>query len=187
MSHRIRLTLAIVWMHLPGCDSGGAAPSPTVSGKIEGSAPDSGRVIVLWSVVATSPDYVYKFGEGTAQARGFAVTIPGEPPPDALNDGQIGVGFLVLVDPAAVTPDGKVMSIEALRSMIRGITTQHALIWKQQAGPPLLKWDGAFPAGLSCGQCAPPPAGERFYQFQPTPCNGLRIENQPTTAVCNWS
>src|SRR5260370_5170871 len=152
MSHRIRLTLVTVGLFLPGCDSDGAGTAPAVSGTIEGSGPDGGRVIVLWDVAATSPDYAFKFGEGTAQARTFSVAIPGEPPPDALNGGLIGVGFLVLVDPAVVVPEGKVMSLDVLRPMIRGISTQNALIWKQQAGSTALKWDAAFPVGLSCGQ-----------------------------------
>jgi hypothetical protein len=59
--------------------------------------PSNARVLVLWGVSATSPDYSYVFGSGTINSAGnVTITFNGPPPAGALNVGQLGVGLVVI-------------------------------------------------------------------------------------------
>ena len=79
----------------------GLSTPVTVSGTIENlngaTIPANARVLVVWTVSATSPEYSYVFGSGTIDTGGsFSITFDGPPPSDALNAGQLGVGLVIL-------------------------------------------------------------------------------------------
>jgi len=100
-----------------------------------------------------------------------------------------GVGILVLIDQSLIIPDGKIMAFDELRTMIRGQTPRQALIWRKSGGTKAPEWIADFPAGLSCGQCAPPTSGTGFEQYQKMDCSGLKILTTSSSqmAVCNWT
>src|SRR3954469_24086123 len=59
--------------------------------------PANARVLVLWGVSATSPDYSYVYGSGTITSSGAVTLIfNGPPPAAALNVGQVGVGLVII-------------------------------------------------------------------------------------------
>ena len=59
--------------------------------------PANARVLVVWGVSATSPDYAYVFGSGTINSSGaVTLTFDGPPPTAALNLGQLGVGLVII-------------------------------------------------------------------------------------------
>lgn len=59
--------------------------------------PSNARVVVIWGVSATSPDYSYVWGTGTINPAGaVTITFNGPPPAGALNLGQVGVGLVVI-------------------------------------------------------------------------------------------
>src|SRR5688572_6696192 len=100
----------------PGGPDGAAGGGFAVDGVVTGTPPAGAKVLVLWEVTSAA-DYLYKYGEGESSGAAFALSLPGDPPAEALNQsggGSLGVGILVLVRSDLVVPDGVVDdSIEA--------------------------------------------------------------------------
>ncbi len=158
----------------------------TVAGGVTGAnIPNSAKTVVAWVVTSGSPDYLYKFGDGTSSAAKFMVTCGSAPPADAINSYGVGVGLIALLPNSAQIPDGKVdeKSLELL-----GISGQYAVIWRAPTGAGLT-WSLAFPIGYSCGVCVPP-AEKGFASFKPVECSQVQIDTAADASkipVCNWT
>ncbi len=149
-----------------------------------GTAPESGKVLVLWSVVEGS-DYLYKFGEGTSTPAQFVVSFSMVPPPEALNLDSLGVGIVVLVPEAFQLADGVVLDENALVAELLGATPQHAIIYRD--GATGISWEGGFPQGYSCGMCVPGMGG--FDSYTPVDCSTveLLVGDINSFDFCNWT
>jgi hypothetical protein len=179
------------------CEDSGQPP--TISGPLTGSAvPAMGKVFIVWAVSSGSPDYAFKFGEGTSRQGHYVLGPLADPPAEALNrypgDAQIGVGTLVLAPADVAVPDGVVTESDVSRMI--GLSTRHAIIWKKGelacSSEPRCgdHWLNAFPQGLSCGRCVPAKPGESFDRFEKTSCDDVGIETASdprTLRACNWT
>jgi hypothetical protein len=156
-----------------------------VRGTIVGSpVPPASKVVVLWGVSSGSPDYTYKFGEGTATGAQYVVSLGEDPPAEAINRYGIGIGLLVLVDAQQTIPEGKLD--DATIDTFLGLSRRHAVIWRADDAQDL-DWSGAFPRGYSCGRCVDAPEGEIFDSFEPVACTGIEIQVGEIDGVCNWT
>jgi hypothetical protein len=135
-------------------------------------------------VSSGSPDYAFKFGEGSVTGAKYVVSLDGDPPAEALNRYGIGIGVLALVDAQVAIPEGKVD--EATFDAVLGLSPRHAVIWRAE-GAQDLSWSGAFPRGYSCGRCVDAPEGETFDSFEPVECSGIEIQMGQVDGVCNWT
>jgi hypothetical protein len=147
---------------------------------------------VFWEVATGSPDYAYKFGEGIVTNGRFSITLPGDPPTEAINSFGIGVGIVVVLAPGVTLPDGR-LAPDVLAADIVGISARNSVIWRAktldlpESGPPPNWWPLGFPQGLACGACTPRPDGGSFDGFAPTACDQLQISAVNTASVCNWT
>jgi hypothetical protein len=163
-------------------ESGGAN---TVQGTLVGTPPaPASKIVVVWSVSSGSPDYVFKFGEGSVTGAKYVVSLERDPPAEAINRYGIGIGMLALVDAQLSIPEGKVD--EATVDAVLGVSRRHAVIWRAE-GAQDLSWSGAFPRGYSCGRCVDAPEGEIFDSFEPVECTGIEIQVGEIDDVCNWT
>jgi len=171
-----------------------AAAGTLVEGSVsvaEGAtAPASMKVIALWVVTATSPDYAYKFGEAPVKDGKFQLTVDGAKlPQDALNtlgEFRLGVAMIAVVPGDAAIPDGRFDGNPD--EMMLGNATDNALIFRRAVGPPKLKWPEAFGEGtVQCGKGAPPPEGARFHIFVPTACKGIDVKVGGPKKWVNWT
>jgi len=183
-----------------GGDTGPAADAGsgiTISGTVAPAGvevPAGAKVVVAWVVSSGSPDYTYKFGEGTATAAGFTVHFPGPPPVEALNDagsGQlIGVGLVVLVPGDFTVPEGRLSTADsaALESAALGLSGQGAILWRAGTFVGEVTWPNLFPELMySCGACMDRASG--FDTFVPVECSALELVVGDTSVlpVCNWT
>ena len=186
-SFRMMGPLLLVLAAITGCEDGktGPAASFVVSGSVDDAVQGEGRTAALiWVVSSGSPDYGYKFGEGTIGNGRFSITLPGDPPAEAINSFGVGVAT-VLVPLSGVTwPDGKLVDAN-LGSQISGISARHSVIWRAKSldlGDAGVRedvtWPLQFPAGLSCGTCTPARRWQLrrvcALRLRPTPDRRLR-------------
>ncbi len=127
----------------------------------------SGSTIGLWEVRTPEP-IAFKFGDGQATLSEFALSFRVEPPDDALEAGQFGVGFVALLPGLATLPDGPVDG----RIVVIGGSTDTAVIFKKPGatGP---AWLASFDDGFSCGICL---REEQPDGFAPVDCTFVTIE-----------
>lgn len=159
--------------------SGGGAFS--VTGIVGTGTPANGLTVVLWVVSSGSPDYIYKFGQGTSTGAQFIASFSTVPPAAALNSYGVGVGIVAVLAPGTTIPaDGMVdeMVIDGA-----GYTTDHAIIYKA-ANAMNLSWITSFPEGYSCGRCVRASTG--FDTFEVTTCATVEVDMTPMDA-CNWT
>ena len=178
-----------------GCEHAKAGPTPgqTLSGSVDAAVQGEGlTAAVFWEVATGSPDYAYKFGEGIVTNGRFSITLPGDPPTEAINSFGIGVGIVVVLAPGVTLPDGR-LAPDVLAADIVGISARNSVIWRAktldlpESGPPPNWWPLGFPQGLACGACTPRPDGGSFDGFAPTACDQLQISAVNTASVCNWT
>ncbi|MCA9672102.1 MAG: hypothetical protein KC503_41190 [Myxococcales bacterium] len=175
-----------------GCAVGddGATPG-LMSGHVlarSGQAqPAHAKVMVLWEVSATSPDYIFKFGEGAVGGNRFQLHVD-TPPLEALNDGRLGVGHLVLFNSTFTTPDGR-PDWDVVKSNLIGGAEQYALIYRHPStgGAEGSDWWLGFPVGLSCGKVTPPREGSPWVGFEPVDCSTLQVIAAPDVKLPNWT
>lgn len=161
-------------------DSPGGSPF-TASGPITTSGP-ANPVFVAWQVTSGSPDYLWKFGEGTSTATTFMVTMGSNPPAQAINSYGLAIGIVVMMpDGVALPPDG-IVDDNAFEP-IAG-TGNHWIIFKAP-GASLPGWPESFPDGYACGVCVPA-SGSTFDTFAVTACDGLEMVRD-LNDVCNWT
>lgn len=139
----------------------------------------NGVIISLWVVSSADPDYVYKFGHGSTVSNQFDVSYPSDPPPDAVNDGGVGVALLGFLPGLSTIPDGVT---DPSRLRLLGISPNHAVIWKDVGaiGP---AWNALFPTGWSCAQCVrnTPPL---LDTWEPVDCSFV-IVHSTLAGQCN--
>lgn len=136
-------------------DPTGVSLPVTISGVLGGpnasSVPANARVLVLWNVV-TGADYSYVYGSGTVANDGtFTITFDAEPPAGAINNGQLGVGLVILTTDQSLA-EGQVPDSYQFPGVI-GLSEDHSIIFtKNLAGDIAQDWPGDFPAGYSVGE-----------------------------------
>lgn len=162
-------------------DSGGGGAF-SVTGVVNGMAPANTNVAVIWVVSSGSPDYAYKYGDGSVAGATFTASFAAAAPAAALNNGTIGVGIVVQLAPGTTAPDG--MFDEATFDTATGFTPLHSIIFKVD-GATGVDWIEAFPTGYSCGMCVQ--NGTGFDGWAPTDCSNVTIEQGLTAEACNWT
>jgi hypothetical protein len=178
-----------------GCEEtkAGATSGRIISGSVDPTVQGDGlTAAIIWEVSSGSADYAYKFGEATVTNGRFSITLPGDPPAEAINSYGIGVAVVVVVAPGVTLPDGK-LAANTLGTDIVGISARNSVIWRAktldlpESGPPPDWWPLQFPTGLACGACTPAPDGGSFEGFAPTSCDQLQVTVLDTANVCNWT
>ena len=179
-----------------GCEDGKAASvqGVVVSGSVDDAVGGEGRTAaIIWMVATGSPDYGYKFGEGTIANGRFSIALPADPPAEAVNSFGLGIAMVLVPLPGVTWPDGR-LSESDLGSVISGISARHSVIWRAKSldlGDAGVRedvsWPYQFPAGLSCGTCTDAPDGGSFDGFAPFACDQLRIDAYGAVEVCNWT
>jgi hypothetical protein len=139
---------ALLLATLAACTQTDGTTDFNVAAPVMGTAPQSSRVAVLWTVNSAQP-YQYKFGDGTASMLEYVVTLDGTPPPAAINTSGLAIGEVILFSADATIPDG----VFAGGVTQVGVTMDYALIWKDPLGAGLGTWDTAFGANYSCAKC----------------------------------
>jgi hypothetical protein len=160
-------------------DSPGGGPF-SASGTIAPSGP-ANPVFVAWQVTSGSPDYLWKFGEGTSTATTFMVTMGSNPPAQAINSYGLAIGLVVMLpDGVALPPDGIVDEddFEPIAA-----TGNHWIIFKAP-GAMAPGWPDTFPEGYACGVCVPASSG--FDSFAVIACDSLEMVRD-LNDVCNWT
>lgn len=199
---RSGVSIALIGILGAGCSGGGdpARGEDTTSRSVKGSVigtqiPQQAKAVVIWSVSSGSPDYSYKYGEGTFRDAKFTVSLPGDVPTEAINSYGIGIGVVALVPPGTPIPDGRVSGGEhdgqatGAELEVLGFTTEYAIIWKTASARDL-SWSSSFPVGMSCGICLPAVEGEVFDSFVPIDCSTVKIEtasDPDELHACNWT
>jgi hypothetical protein len=159
--------------------SGGGAFS--VAGIVGTGAPATGSTVVIWVVSSGSPDYIYKFGQGTSTGAQFIASFSTVPPAAAINSYGIGIGIVAVLAPGTTIPADGMIDEMVLDGA--GFTTDYAIIYKT-ATATNLSWTVSFPVGYSCGRCVRASSG--FDSFEVTTCSTVEVDMTPTDA-CNWT
>jgi hypothetical protein len=149
--------LATMSLGIPGCSDDPVSPSlpVTFSGTIQvlngTTVPPDARVVVLWGVSATSPDYTYAWGIGTSGSNGtFTITFSEEPPAAALNQGELGVGLVILTTDQTLQ-EGQVPATYTYPGVI-GMSENHSIIFTKNLSSSLqADWPGRF-SGYGLGE-----------------------------------
>lgn len=157
--------------------SAGACGSPSsafaVCGSIRREAPpDGSRVVVVWSIEPSG----YKFGEGRTSGDQYVVEFQSAPPPEALFDGILGIGIVVVVPPEVPDlPDGPLeQGFDVLSESWIALSVVDAIVYR--TGGSLVDWDLAFPPNdYACGTCIFLEQG--LDEFEPFDCeDGLNLQ-----------
>ena len=134
-------------------DPTGVTLPVTVSGHLTGpnaaTVPANARVVVLWSVTAGA-DYSYVFGTGTVANDGtFSLTFDEEPPAEALNNGRLGVGLVILTTDQALV-EGRVPDNYTFADVI-GFSEDHSIIFARGTTAQI-DWAADFSNGYHVGE-----------------------------------
>jgi len=194
MDRRVHLTLAtaLLGASVAGCSDGTAPSGFVVTGQIQNhtqaAIPSDARLIGVWTVSSGTPDYAYVFGEGTInrQTGTFRIVFDAPPPAEALNNGALGVGFLVATTDQSVK-NGDIIGA-ALNGFI-GITAQHAVIFVGNL-PVALQfrgWAADFESGYGAGVGVPVPGD--FDKFAPVSRSSLQLilDDLANIQIVNWT
>lgn len=151
--------------------------------------PDSAKLVVVWSVSSSSPDYLYQFGEGTSSGATFALPLSTPPPADALNRGELGVGLVLLMPTSFSQPDGRYEDEDVFTDSLIGAAGQYAIIYKANAQVSAPGWATLFPVGYSCGKGVPAPAGSSYDTFEPVSCDSINVtvDDAGNIEFVNWT
>jgi len=170
----------------------------TVSGKLKcnkaTTVPADARVLVAWSVSSGSPDYMYIYGEGTANMADstFRVTFDSLPPADALNRYGLGVGLVFVTTNKAIA-EGKYVGMAAdslFEGAFVGGAPDYAVIYINGSPDSVAlgrSWAKKFQTGFNTGK------GVRttgtFEEFEPTPATGIEmiIDELSNLDWVNWT
>ena len=154
------------------------------------SVPDAGMVVIIWVVSAESEDYVFVYGEGTRRGDEFAVEFDASPPAEALNNGVLGVGIVLLVPEDATVPDGRIGGPEFEGGVLDvvGAAGRYAVIYRADDGPGLA-WADEFPSGYSCGRGVDAADDQDFDTFEPVDCSALILDIGDLESIdfVNWT
>ena len=166
---------------LDGMFDGPSGPF-TLNGTVFTGGPATGVTVVLWQVTSGSPDYTWKYGEGSSSGTMFMVTLDLVPPAQAINSYGVGVGIVGLLPAGTIIPDGMVTNQQLQNA---SFSDRYAIIYKApNANATLVPWIAPFAAGMSCGRCVDQATG--FDTFEPVACPMVQII-QGAAMVCNWT
>lgn len=206
--------LAIMAMVATGCrdtivenaanstpQSSSSATPYTITGTLEVNPsftiPDNARLVVMWRISATSPDYEIIYGQGAIDrsSNTFSITFNGPLPDAALNLSKdrlngVGVGYLLLTDDPTLQ-DG--VRINGNNSRAIGSVDNTCIIytkgdpktWGYNASKPTTwlegtcsgKWVPLFNSGFNVGRGSD--INCRFEGFVPTSPNSLKLIVDP--------
>jgi hypothetical protein len=115
------------------------------------------RLLVLWKVASATQEYSYVWGHGSLDVNnGFDITFDQEPPDAALNDGQLGVGLVILTTDQSIQ-EGQVLT-GATPGLI-GMAEGYSIIFTKNLPAELQsQWPGRF-NGYGLGQVEPGQSG----------------------------
>jgi hypothetical protein len=176
-----------------GCSKSEMAHSQTISGPIDREVQGEGKTAVLiWEVSSGSPDYAYKFGEGTVADGRFSITLPSDPPADAINSFGLGIAIVMVLPAGQTMADGKLAADAFNIHDMAGVSTRYGVIWRAQtlslpSTAPEDFWPLSFLAGYACGACTPKPDGGSFEGFAPTSCDQVQLTTYDIDQMCNWT
>jgi hypothetical protein len=153
-------------------DGTGPTDGFVVSGTIQNNTaspiPSNARLLAVWVVSAASPDYTYVFGEGTIDgATGTFELVLSEPPPaQALNDGTLGVGILVVTTDQGVSSGDDIADVA--EAELIGAAGSYGVIYVEDpsSASSFGSWPAEFEAGYGVGEGQDEPTG--FDSFVPT-------------------
>jgi len=176
-----------------GCSKSEIAHGQTIRGPVDSEVQGEGRTaVLLWEVLSGSPEYLYKFGDGTVANGQFSITLPSEPPADAINSFGLGIAFVAVLPAGQTIADGKLAVDPFTPDNMAGISTRYSVIWRAQtlslpSTAPVDFWPLSFPEGYACGACTPKPDGGSFEAFAPTSCDHVQITTYDIDQMCNWT
>ncbi len=192
---RLVLSAALAASLSFACSDDGNDPEPTnpelselsLEGSVTGEmVAERTRAVAVWNVTSGSPDYAFKYGEGSSTGRDFVLSLGSAPPAEAVNAYGVAVGIVALVPEDVEIPEGKVTA-EALQML--GFSTKHAIIWK--ATPTSgMGWMQSFPGGYACGRCKAAPEGETLDSYERVSCSQFQVERASDVEElqgCEWT
>lgn len=158
---------ALLLISLVACGPQDDPPAFGFLGPVE-NVFEGGSTIGLWEVRTPEP-LVYKFGDGQATSREFSLEFRLEPPEEALEAGEFGVGFVAMLPGRATAPEGEIRP-QTLNQI--GGSTDTAVIFKTPGatGP---AWLADFPDGFSCAICL---REQQPDGFAPVDCTFVTVE-----------
>lgn len=178
MHHLIRITVVCcILFGALGCSDEPTNPSTsaalTITGTLDNptniAIPTTAKIVVIWGVSATSPDYAYIYGSGSIdRANGtFRVELPAMPPDSAFNARgsdpansstyrRLGVGFVTLYDdPNNLLQTGVAPFTPPAGVRPYGAINNTAIIYRKGtdgAFEDFVPWVLDFPEGFSLGR-----------------------------------
>jgi hypothetical protein len=186
------LGLAVLFAIGCGNDSTGSGGELlTISGSVTNrtgqAIPSNARVVVAWVVSAGSPDYSYVFGEGTVAANSFRLTLSAVPPAEALNEGELGVGIVLLTTDSRIRSGIRLEEADIDPAKILGATGRYAVIYKAPTAGETLDWAADFDAGYSVGRGVE--REEQFDAFAPVPASSMEliVDDLDNIDFVNWT
>jgi hypothetical protein len=196
MTRPFRLVLAgvLISTGLAGCEDGsgpsqGFVVTGTIQNNTQAPIPPNARLVVAWVVSSGSPDYSYVFGQGTLDpsAGTFEIRLDQPPPSQALNDGALGVGIIVVTTNQSIG-DGQDISGVPETELI-GAAGQYGIIFTtdpDQAAQ-YRNWAAQFEAGYGVGVGVQVPAD--FDRFEPASPSSvvLIIDDLQNIEFVNWT
>jgi hypothetical protein len=162
-----------------------------VENRTQAPIPANARLLAVWGVSATSPDYSYVFGEGTIDrgAGTFRIRFDQPPPIKALNRGQLGVAVVIATTDQSLQVGDSIGSSYPVTEII-GVTGQYAVIFVQNRDTLLQStWVASFEDGYSVGVGVPALPTEVFDRFAPTSRSSavLIIDDLANIEIVNWT
>jgi len=190
-AHRLApLALAVAMLAACGDSTGSSGTTFVVRGPLTNVSgqpvPANARVVVAWVVTSADPDYTYIYGEGTVQSSTYQVTFTAPPPAEALNEGQIGVGIVLLTSGSGLRSGMRLEEAPA-NTVLLGGTGNYGVIYKAVGTVTRVDWADAFPLGFGAGVGVERPGD--FDAFAPTDPAGLEliVDDIDNIDFVNWT
>jgi hypothetical protein len=150
--------------------------------------PANARVVVLWGVSATSPDYSYVYGSGTINSAGaVAITFNGPPPAAALNLGEVGVGLVIITTDQTLT-DGMLPATYSFPGFL-GASEDYSIIYSTNLSATTIDgvpWAAQF-NGYGLGKVVRSTSGFDSFAVADPATLKLVIDAQSNIHVPNWT
>lgn len=179
----------------PDPEPGDGVPAFSIQGSVVSvddlEVPERAQVVVIWQVSTTSPDSLVKFGQGSSDGSTFRVDFPTDTPiAEALNEGALGVGFVLMVPEGIDLPEDGVLDRDAFRMLegsSLGISTRHAVVYHAPyEGAYRFDWAADFAQGAyNCGEGIE--GGGQFDAIRPVDCAEVEIQMTPMIMWIDWT
>ncbi|MQA89154.1 MAG: hypothetical protein GEU90_02790 [Gemmatimonas sp.] len=164
--------------------------SGTIDNRTEATIPENTRLLLVWGVSATSPDYTYVFGEGTIDRNNgtFELVLEEPPPSAALNADALGVGVIAATTNTTVSTGDDIEIVPP--SEIVGATGCCGVIYVKDSNvaTTVRPWAEAFAPGYTVGVGEDVP-GSSYDKFVPADASDvvLIIDEVTNIELVNWS